>query len=411
MEKQETKPLSTKRKINKKKITIFSIIVALLFIYIIYAIFMLIANPTDVIMVEKGKLYSEENTTGYIIRNETVVKGKNYKNGIVPIKNEGEKVSKDDQIFRYYSNNEEELVKKIEELDLKIQEVMKNENIFPNDIKLIDNKIDEILVKTRKLNNIGEIKEQKKEISELVTKKARIAGEQSPAGSYTRQLIQQRSSYETQLNTGSEYIIAPKSGIVSYRVDGLEDILTIEDIDGLTPKSLRNINVRTGQMVSSNKESGKIIDNFECYIASIINSDLAKENAKVGKKVTIRLSSQEETVATIEKIIEKDNERIVIFKINNLVEKLINYRKISFDVIWWSDEGLKVPNSAIITRGDLNYIVRNRAGYTDEVLIKVVRKNEKYSIIENYTATELKTMEEVKASKTISIYDEILLYP
>lgn len=164
-------------------------------------------------------------------------------------------------------------------------------------------------------------------------------------------------------------------------------------------------------MVSSNKESGKIIDNFECYIASIINSDLAKENAKVGKKVTIRLSSQEETVATIEKIIEKDNERIVIFKINNLVEKLINYRKISFDVIWWSDEGLKVPNSAIITRGDLNYIVRNRAGYTDEVLIKVVRKNEKYSIIENYTATELKTMEEVKASKTISIYDEILLYP
>lgn len=405
------KQLNNKKQANKKKIIIVFFISLILFIYAIYAIYMLIKHPTDSIMVEKGKLYSEENTTGYIIRNETVIKGQNYKNGIVPIKNEGEKVSKNDQIFRYYSNNEEELIKKIEELDLKIQEAMKDSNVFPNDIKIIDKKIDDILIQARQTNKIEEIKEYKKEIANLISKKAKIAGETSPAGSFTKQLIQQRSNYEAQLNSGSEYIVAPESGIVSYRVDGLENILIPEDIENLTPKVLKNINIRTGQLVSSNKESGKIIDNFECYIASIMNSELVEENAEEDKKVTLRLSSQEEIPATIYKIIEKDNEKIVVFKINNFVEKLINYRKISFDVIWWSDEGLKVPNSAIITRGDLNYVVRNRAGYTDEVLIKVVRKNEKYSIIDNYTATELKTMEEVKASKTISIYDEILLNP
>ena len=59
-----------------------------------------------------------------------------------------------------------------------------------------------------------------------MSKKSKIAGEQSPAGSYLKKLIDQRSEYENELNSGAEYIEATKSGIVSYRVDGYEDILT-----------------------------------------------------------------------------------------------------------------------------------------------------------------------------------------
>ena len=40
--------------------------------------------------------------------------------------------------------------------------------------------------------------------------------------------MKKRSSYENTLNSGAEYITAPESGIVSYRVDGLESILTPE---------------------------------------------------------------------------------------------------------------------------------------------------------------------------------------
>ncbi len=48
----------------------------------------------------------------------------------------------------------------------------------------------------------------------------------------------------------------------------------------------------------TNEESGKIIDNTSCYIATITNSENAK-NAKVGQKVEIRLPSNEETRAEI----------------------------------------------------------------------------------------------------------------
>ena len=99
---------------------------------------------------------------GYVIREETVVQGDNYKNGIVQIKAEGERVAKNDPVFRYYSNNEENLVKKIQELDLKIQEAMANENnLFSSDMKLLENQIQERLMEYETLNDIQKMKEYK----------------------------------------------------------------------------------------------------------------------------------------------------------------------------------------------------------------------------------------------------------
>ena len=72
--------------------------------------------------MNSGTLYLEETKIGYVIREEQVVKGNNYKNGMEQIKNEGEKTAKNDSIYRYYSKNEEKLKTQISELDEKIQD-------------------------------------------------------------------------------------------------------------------------------------------------------------------------------------------------------------------------------------------------------------------------------------------------
>ena len=106
---------------------------------------------------------------------------------------------------------------------------------------------------------------------------------------------------------------------------------------------------------------------------------------------------------------------MIIFRTNKSVEELISYRKISVDVIWWSKSGLKVVNSAIIEKGGFNYIVRNRTGYKDKILVKVEQENKNYSIIRNYTTDELLELgydrEEIMSMKSISLYDEILVSP
>ena len=101
-----------KSKINAKIVVAIIIILAII-VYAIYALARLIMNPTDTCLVENGKISLEESVKGYIIRDETVVKGENYKNGIAQIKTEGEKVAKGDSIFRHYTSGEESLIKKI----------------------------------------------------------------------------------------------------------------------------------------------------------------------------------------------------------------------------------------------------------------------------------------------------------
>lgn len=409
---KNTKKIAT---LNKKKIIIYIVVIAIL-IYILYTIYLLIKQPTGVFTIEEGKLYQEETDIGYVIRDEKVAKGENYKNGMEPIKSEGERAAFNENIFRYYSNNEETLKQKIAELDTKIQEAMTNDtSLFNSDMKLIENQIDEKVQEINKITDVSKLTEYKKEIDTLVTKKAKIAGDLSPKGSYLNGLIEERKEYESKLNSGAEYVKAPISGVVSYKVDGLEETLTPDNFDTLSKEYLESLDLKTGKMVATNEECGKVINNFYCYIATISTSEEARQ-AEVGDSVKVRLSNNKEVPAEITNIInEDDGDILLILKLTKEVEELINYRKISFDLIWWSASGLKVPNQAIVEQDGLNYVVRNRAGYLSKILVKVKKQGDKYSIVEPYSTEDLKELgfsnKEIAAYKKISLYDEVLLNP
>lgn len=415
MEKQKEKMERKSSKSNYKKIVLYLVIVVAI-IYILYTIYLLIKQPTSTFTVEEGKLYQEETNIGYVIRDEKVVKGENYKNGMEQIKSEGERAAVNENIFRYYSSNEESLKQKIAELDTKIQEVMTNDtSLFSSDMKLLEEQIDQKVSDIRNITDATKLEEYKKEIDNLVTKKAKIAGDLSPSGSYLNQLIEERKGYESQLNSGAEYVKAPMSGIVSYKVDGLEETLTPNNFETLSKEYLESLDLKTGKIVATNEECGKVINNFYCYIATISSSEEAL-SAEVGDNVKVRLSNNVEVSVEITNIIkENDKEVVLILKLTEEIEELINYRKITFDLIWWSDTGLKVPNQAIAEENDLKYVVRNRAGYLSKILVKVTRQGEKYSIVEPYSTDELKELgfsnQEIASYKKISLYDEILLNP
>ena len=418
LEKQNKEQEKTTKKtiLNQKKKIILNIIIVAVLIYVIYAIYLLIKEPTNIFTIEEGTLYQEETDIGYVIRKETVVRGNNYKNGMEQIKAEGERAAKNENIFRYYSTNEESLKQKIAELDEQIQTAMtENTNIFSADIKSLEDQIDEKLKEINQITDVTTLTEYKKEIDNLITKKAKIAGDLSPQGSYLNQLIEERKQYESQLNSGAEYVKAPMSGIVSYKVDGLEETLTPDNFGSINKEFLEKLNLKTGEIVATSEEAGKVIDNFACYIATISSSEEAKQ-AEVGDDVKIRLSNNAEISAEITSISqENENEVLLILKVNEQIEELINYRKISFDLIWWDETGLKIPNEAIVEIDGLKYVVRNRAGYLNKILVNVTKQGEEYSIVQPYTTEELKELglsnEEINSYRKISLYDEIVLNP
>lgn len=246
------------------------------------------------------KYIKKKKQSGYIIRDEKVLTGENYKNGLVVIKSERTKVSKGENVFRYYSNNESRLTSKIAELDTEIQKALDGQTeVYSADIQVLDKQIEEYLDKILKTNNIEDIDEYKSSISDILIKKAKIAGELSPSGSYISSLIEKRRKYEEELNNGQEYIKTDSSGVVSYRIDGLEEILTPNSFENINKKLLESYNLKTGQMISASKEAGKIVNNFECYITVFLDSEEAK-NSKEGDTVTLSLTDTTEINASIE---------------------------------------------------------------------------------------------------------------
>ena len=401
------------KKIRKGRVFAVVLILALVFIYAVYLVAKLVQNPTNTFMVTNGKISQEESDIGYIIREETVVKGQNYKNGMVKIKNEGEKVAKGDSVFRYYSSGEEELKNKIAELDVEIQSLMQNEkSSFPSDVKLLESQIEKELDSIYGVNNAQKIQEYKKNINSYITKKAKIS---SPSNSRLKELLSQREEYENRLTSDSENVNAPESGIVSYRVDGLESVLTTEDFTKFNKSFLQDLKLKTGQTVASNEEVGKIINNYQCYIVFNSNTNEAK-NSKVGDTIKIRVQNSDTLKASVENIIDEDDEsKIITVKIANDVEKLIAYRKISFDIIWWDAEGFRIPNEAIKEENGLSYVVRNRNGYYNKMLVKILKQNDEYCIVRQYKTEELEelgfTSSQIYSMRNIALYDEIVLNP
>ena len=352
--------------INKIKNNFFKIVITIVIFAVVFvtfrSIFALIKNPTNSFAVREGTISKEENDVGYIIRDETIVVGNNYKNGMNKIIEEGQKVAKGENVFRYYLQGEDDIKSKIANLDNQIEQLMKNndEQLFSADTKLLDTNIEEELGKINNLNSTQKIAKSKSTLIENLKKKAEIAGELSPTGSKLKELVNERAEYENQLSKNAEYISAPKSGIVSYRVDGFEEKLTTDDFSKYNIDFLNNLNIKSGQIISEDDEKGKIVDNYNCYIACNSKTEEAK-NAKVSDTVTIALPSTKKVTAKIVYIIsENDGSVTLFFNIHEGINELLSYRKTTFDIIWWNATGFKIPNSAIINQNNLNYVIRTK---------------------------------------------------
>jgi uncharacterized protein YeeX (DUF496 family) len=404
---------------KESKLNKFKIIVTLLFLVVGFIFITnstkILKNPINIFILEKGSITYEEATEGYIIREEEVLQGENYENGIVQIVSEGERVAKGESTFRYYSENEESLVNQMAELDTQINEAIEESGleILPSSEtisleKQIESNIDSICG----LNELQKIQEYKSKIESYISKKAQISAETSPNGSKVKALMEQRTVLENELNSSSEIVKSPIAGLVSYRVDGLEDVLKSDDFSYLNSDLLKSFELKVGAVIPQSSEKGKIINNYHCYIATYINTEKAS-SAKVGDNVTLRLSNLDEVSATITYISSESEGKILVFEIKKDVEKLIENRKISFDIIWWNFTGFKVSNDAIITEDDKTYVERSKAGYTEKILVKINRQNDTYSILSNYTESELLEMgyteEEIKNMSVLKLYDQILL--
>ena len=407
------KPKNIQKNNNKnrmKRIRTVAIIIGIVYIVAMTVIY--ISNPVNKITVIQGELADEQSVEGYVIRDETVL-STNMVSDIMLTKTEGSRVGKNEVVGTYVSKTKQEMETKIKQLDEKIQKAMENQHdIYSTDTKKIESEIQTVISKLSNTNERQAVLQFKKEIDSLTEKKAKMIGELSPSGSYINQLINERNKYEKELNQSTDYIKTNLSGVVSTRIDDFENVLTTDAIENITYSELKDMKLRTDEIVPNSTKAIKIVDNYYCYIVVHI-TDEHKDNIEVGDTVQIRLNygNTEKTKAEIVSIKDEGEGKTIVLKITKNVEDLINYRKISFDIIWWEEQGLKIPNAAVVGQGNNATVTLLKYGLEYTVRVKIQAQNDDYSIITDLSSSDIEelNLSSADVKRSISIYDELVI--
>lgn len=393
--------------INKRTslayIIVGSVCVVLIGIILIFNIH----NASEKYLVDNGDIENIETTIGYVVKDEKIIE-KNVNKVLVPVVPEGSKVAKNGILATYkgleYANYEEKLLK----MDKEILELMKDlPTVYSSEVETIEKNIYQNLKSSINETSYIKMQEYKTKIDSSMNNRAIIIGNLSPEGADIKGLIEKRNDYEQSAKESNDNILAPMTGIVSYKTDGYEGKVQASNIDKLTYEDIKS---RLKEAAGSTTDV-KVVNNYTAYIVtkvSLKNLSYIKE----GKTYKLRLieNSNYELQATITKFVEKDDGVEVFFQVTNGIEKLINLRDIDVDVVWWTNTGLFVTNDALnkYDKVDAYYVSVIKYGEYDNIPVKIVKQNDKYSIISNYSTEEISELG-LKRKNILKQYDRIVL--
>ena len=416
---------------QKSRQNILYIIIALFIVvsgYIVFEVTRTLKKSVNYVYAKNGRITSYEEARAIVVREEEIIDTSSFE-GEMQIKAlDATKVAKNDTIVSFIQKNDDELSSKINEVDRKIQELIENTEIeYSQEAKVTLKTIEQQLYElVDNKNSIYDVSIFKKDLYANLEKKIVQLGKVVPKDSELNALIKEREEYEKQINSKKQDLKASHSALVSYRVDGYEKSFPIQSFSNISVKKIKQVKYLNNQQVPVTSDKIKLINNFYSYLLIITKSSEAK-NLMLNDTVKVSVDSDFTTFekATVEYIIDEKDERIIVLKIKDNIEKLSQYRAIDCYLIWWNYEGLKVQSDAIydtaITNAETGEVYANvkaikllgSTDYKKEVWIKVEEEAGGFAIISNYSDEELIELgvpEEIISNRNkVNMYDKIIV--
>ena len=403
----------SKIKVDKKrlkKVIAISVIILVLLVIIILK-YDDVFETKKTYTVINGYVEKVSDATGILVKDELIVNVDNTKS-LINVVEQYTRVSKNGIIATYKDESYNNYMQKVNDLDKTLETLVKDlPSTYSTEVASINQQISTLAKETKNTNSLLKIQEYKNKLDELSYKKVSLLGEYSPSGSKIRELIEEREELEDSIISSSNNVIAPISGAVTYKIDKLEDVVDVEKILKYSEKDIDSFFAKyTNNSVS---EYGiKIVDNYNAYFILRTLCSESDVYIKEGKNYTIKTTEQDEYEFTgnLVKNMKSGEYNYSIFKIENGIENIIDYRTIGLEVVWNKTEGLAVLNTGLNESSDGRYkfVTLVYGGQYIDIPVKVINSDENISIVENYTNEELTQLGLTK-NATLSRYDIIVV--
>ncbi len=372
-------------------------------VYLIAQVYSGLINPvtTDTVYIHSS--YTGYDTTGFVVRNETVISDK--VDGILSYEvSDGGRVSKGGTIAVAYSNSMAADNRiKIEQLEKRIatlEKIQTYNDLNAADLTTVNNSIHTALTQIAANTQGGQVNttEHYDILLEGMARRQIITGEATNFNSLLTVLKAERDSLKASVGESGGKVVSPNSGYVIYTVDGYENSLAVDDMKSLTADKLKA--VKSEQV--SNDAVCKIVSDYEWYVAAVIPFSESL-NLKEDGKVTLRTSLQSvpELTATVKYINKQSvgSDAVVVFACDTMNFELAQVRNIDITIVYNQYDGLKVDNRAIrIVDGQKGVYVL-LASQVRFVPVEVIWSGENFSIVKR----------EASEKKVLRIYDEIIV--
>lgn len=399
------------QKINKNRhnILVVVMIIAIIVSLVIYKKYL---NVKTTYTIVNGYVEKATDTLGMIIKDETVV-NLNKKEVAIPITEQNKRVTKGGIVAIYKNDKYDEYLKSVEDLDKTIQTLIVDlPASYSNDVSSLDLQIVELAKKARSETSYIKMQEYKSKIDELSYKKVIILGQRSPEGSKVRELIKQREEIEkNNMYLSTDNILAPVSGIVTYKLDGLENLINFDNILNLDNTKIED----TFLKYKSNNVSNfgiKIIDNYNAYILVREKKGENDEFIQIDKSYTLKFGEKDinNITAKLIKLVNGKDYNYVIFKVENGIESLVDLRTISVEVVWKKVFGMAIPKSAIKKNEEKGYSYVTLVYGTQyiDVPIKIEIESDNTCIVDNLTKEEKEKLG-ISTSYVLDLYDKLVI--
>ena len=213
---------------------------------LLVAVLLIVLRPGTYI-IETGNISFSVNSTGVMIRNETLYSAEGYRKTEF-LAEEGQNLSQGSPIADVYSSDYSEKdyqdLKELQEKILDYQQSNAQTGIIDEDMKALD---EQIRNKTEQIRKVitreaqGNLQNLQREIAQLMDERANIMRNASIEDTQLSEFYAQEKELLNRIQNYKKTIVAEKNGIVSFYFDGTENILTPGNLDKLTVKSINDI--------------------------------------------------------------------------------------------------------------------------------------------------------------------------
>lgn len=413
MEKNERPMLQKRRKKSRGHLLPW---IMLLAVYVILNILFRRGDNLNTMLVRKGAEEELLNVEGYIFREQTVIEAPT--SGFLYSEvHEDQRVKSGEAVMSIYKSEiNSQASNELKQIDERINKLLDNvrkAEVFSNDAARIEQEISQLARNIPKLasrNSTNGISVIQDEINALIEKKRIISGEAQPTDNNRElaELRERKARIESENNIERTVVHAPRAGAFTARIDGMEQLLALDALEGVTPSYIKeldahNIDAKTSVSVSRGDAIGKIVNNYTWSVAAAVSVEDAEEIDE-GDLIGIRFTGtgDEAIEGEVSQISAEENGKVVlVVKSSKYVPLVYSTSKAEMELIRNSYKGFKIPADSIRMIDGVKgvYVIRNNTARF--IPVNILYSNKEWMIV-----SEEKPQD---SELYLKIYDELIV--